>query len=224
MPLQRYRWDGNPRPSMQPYDLHAECRVATHHTSRLVAVVLPNDLEVTVRCFSTPNVYIANPQFYDYLHFIEFRADGSVEMVDGAGQVLNTLAHGKYRVHKIDISTAEVEFYDVVQVNPYKKHEKRGDVENFRLKVVNEKGVFPFREEIVWRVDDEDAWPCLLYQSRYIFEFDPLQFGRSNQIGNYLLENKELVESARTYYIRDEVQKLTAKELEALGIPKNAFW
>jgi hypothetical protein len=191
-----------------------------------VAVVLPNDREATVLCFSTPNVYIANPHFYDYIHFIEFKADGSVEMVDGAGQALNTLAHGKYRIHKIDISTAEVEFYDVVEVNPYKRHEKRGDVENFRVKVVKEVGFFPFRRETVWQVNDEDAWPCLLYQSRYVFVFDPLEFGRSNQIGNlyYLLENKELVDSARYYYIRDEGQRLTAKELEALGIPRNAFW
>ena len=179
-----------------------------------------------MQCFSTPNVYLANPQFYDYLHDIKFEADGSVEMVDAAGQIINTVAHGKYRVHKIDAFKAEVEFYDLVQVNPYKRHEKRGDVEDFRVKVVKEEGVFPFREETVWRVEDEDEWPCLLYQSRYLFEFDPLEFGRSNQMGNlyYLLENKELIESVRYYYIRDEGQRLTARELEALGILKSAFW
>lgn len=179
-----------------------------------------------MQCFPTPNVYIANPQFYDYLHLIEFKADGSVEMVDGAGQVLNTLAHGRYRVRNIDASTAEVEFYDLVQVNPYKRQEKRGDVEDFRVKVVKEEGSFPFREETVWRIEDEDEWPCLLYRSRYVFEFDPLGFGRSNQMGNlyYLLENKELVESVRYYYIRDEGQRLTVRELEALGRPRSAFW
>ncbi|MFH1484945.1 MAG: hypothetical protein ABIH46_02645, partial [Chloroflexota bacterium] len=151
---------------------------------------------------------------------------GSVEMVDGAGQMLNTMARGKYRIHGIDASSAEVEFYELVEVNPYDEDEKIGDVDSFRVKAVREESVFPFREETALRIEKEDEWPCLLYRARYVFESDPLEFGRPNQAGNlyHLLEDVELDESVRYYYIRDEVQRLTARELEALGIPRSAFW
>jgi hypothetical protein len=168
----------------------------------------------------------ANPYYYDYIHSLYFEDDGTVELVDGAGQLVNAVATGKYRVHKIDIDSGEVEFYNLVEVNPYKNNKKIRKLKPFTVRFFREEGIFPFRQEIVWRIDNEDEWPCLLYKARYVFESDPLSFARENQARNlyYLTENKDLFDSACYYYSRKDGQELTAKEMLDLGIPKETFW
>jgi hypothetical protein len=168
----------------------------------------------------------ANPHYYDYIHSLVFKDDGSVELVDGAGQLINAEAVGKYRVRDIDASSVEVEFYDVIEVNPYQKDRRLRDIAPFKVKVLREEGVFPFRQEVVWKINDETEWPCLLYRARYVFDSDPLAFARAKQARNlyYLLEDKDLIDAARYYYLREDRQELTAKEMLALGIPKEAFW
>ncbi len=59
----------------------------------------------------------ANPHFYDYIHFLNFQEDGSVELIDGAGQLINTVARGNYRVGTVTQNSAEVTFYNLVEVN-----------------------------------------------------------------------------------------------------------
>jgi hypothetical protein len=112
-----------------------------------------------------------------------------------------------------------------VEYGPYTE-KKLGDIESFTAKVIKEQGVFPFRQETVWRVDGEDEWPCLLYRIRYVFESDPIAFARDRRIRNlyYLLEEKEPVESTRIYFAWDDAQRLTAREMISLGISKGSFW
>jgi hypothetical protein len=168
----------------------------------------------------------AYPHYYDYLHALRFRGNGTVEFLDGAGQLINTNAIGKYRVREIDSLLAEVEFFDIVEVDPYQNERKLRDIPAFKVNVKREEGQFPFRQEVVWKIKDEIEWPCLLYTVRYVFNIDPLGFGEDSQAGNlyHLLENKDLASSTYCYYLDNEKQELTANKLLSLGIPKETFW
>jgi hypothetical protein len=168
----------------------------------------------------------AYPHYYDYLHTLDFQANGTVELLDGAGQLINIEAIGKYRVREIDTFLAGVEFYDVMEVHPYQERRKLRDIPAFKVSIKREEGQFPFRQEVVWKIKDENEWPCLLYTARYVFDADPLRFGKGKQITNlyYLLENKDFTESTNCYYSNNDKQELMANKLLSLGIPKEAFW
>ena len=162
----------------------------------------------------------ANPHFYDYIHSLNFQEDGSVEFVDGAGQAINTVAHGKYQVLNPNQNSVEILFTNVVEVNPYQEEEKVNYIGNFTIKIIKEEGTFSFVQEIVWKIEDEQEQPCLIYPVRYVFETDPLAFGRPNQAHNlyYIIENRELIESARYYYPLSVQEKLTLRQLTEKGI------
>ncbi|KRT55697.1 hypothetical protein [endosymbiont of Ridgeia piscesae] len=166
----------------------------------------------------------ANPNYYDYLHLIRLVEDGTVELIDGAGQSINTEVNGKYSIYEMDADTVSIKFYDLVEADSYRPDEKIRDIDPFVVKVVKEKGNFAFRQEVIWRIDSEDDWPCLLFDTRFVFEFDPLCFWQVNRKRNpyYLLENKEQDGPIRHYYLDEK--KLTLKEMQDLGIPKESFW
>lgn len=174
---------------------------------------------------AVPTLLSANPHFYDYVHHVTLDADGGVEMVDGAGQALNTLAKGRYRIVAQDDAKAELEFLDLVELNPYQEKEKIGDIDTFRICVRKETGVYAFCQEVVWRIPDKTKWPCIMYHTRYICSDDPLAFGRANQAQNlyYIIERRELVESAKTYYAREDRIELTVEELLQKGITPLGF-
>lgn len=162
----------------------------------------------------------ANPHFYDYVHVMLFQEDGFVKFVDGAGQCINTIARGRYKVSESPCDSAEVAFSCVVEVNPRREEEEINHVPDFRVKLTRETGVFAFAEEVVWRIEDEQEHPYLLYTTRYVFDRDPLAFSRPKQMKNlyHLVEDKEMVESARCYYPVDGGQRLTLGQLREQGI------
>src|SRR5437764_1132610 len=121
-----------------------------------------------------PTQLDANPHFYDYRHVIKFQSQEAVELVDGAGQVFNMKARGQYRIHPAGNNTAEIEFRDLVLINPYEDDKEIGPVDPIRVRVVREKGLFAFRYETFGKIEDYDEWPCLLYHARYVFDVDPL--------------------------------------------------
>lgn len=168
----------------------------------------------------------ANPHYYDYIHAIRFAPGGSVKLVDGAGQALNAVVSGKYRIVEESETVATLEFFDLIQTNPYRENEKIRDIESFSAKVVKETGSFPFIQEVVWEIENEDDHPCLLFHERYVFEFDPFEFARERQAQNlyYMIESKDLVESARFYYPINYVEQLTKKEIQSLGISEKDLW
>ena len=162
----------------------------------------------------------ANPHFYDYIHSLHFEDNGKIEFVDGAGQVINTVARGGYRLGEVKQNSAEISFIEVVKVNPYEADKVIAAVGDFAVRVTREEGLFSFAQEIMWKIQDEQETPCLLYTERYVFETDPLAFGRSSQSRNlyYITESRELVESARYYYPRNNAQILTIRQLKAKGL------
>jgi hypothetical protein len=84
----------------------------------------------------------ANPQFYDYLHVLNFKDDYTIELVDGAGQLINTVGHGRYAIRDLSPSTAEVTFFELVEVDPYHNNRKIHDIPAFTVHVTKEDGVF----------------------------------------------------------------------------------
>jgi len=130
--------------------------------------------------FLLSGAFEANPHLYDYLHRLSFSPSGLVEMVDGAGQVLNSLVNGRFSLQAAGQNAALVQFF--------------------------------------WNIRDEQEWPCLLYQCRYVFEGDPLTRVFSSRTGNlyYRLEGEE--PDTNAYYRQDDRQQLTARELSQMGI------
>ncbi len=169
---------------------------------------------------------IANPHFYDYIHVLDFKDDQTVELVDGAGQLINTVARGHYQARDLSPSSAEVTFFGLIEVDPYHNYQKIDDIPDFTVQVSKEDGSFAFLREVVWKIEDAATHPALLYQTRYVYAFDPLEFGRPNQANNLynIVEQKELVDSVRYYYPRDDAQELVLRDMLALGIPRAAFW
>jgi hypothetical protein len=116
---------------------------------------------------------IANPHYYDYIHTLEF-SNGTVEFVDGAGQVLNAVVMGRYRVFGEDETSARIDFFNLVETNPYsRKHEKIRDIAPIQVKVVREEGLFPFPKNVMLKIEKKGRHPCLLYRERYVFDKDP---------------------------------------------------
>ena len=44
-----------------------------------------------------PRILSANPHYYDYIHYMSFEEDGTIELSDGGGQFMNFEATGKYK-------------------------------------------------------------------------------------------------------------------------------
>ena len=165
------------------------------------------------------SVLVANPQLYDYFHSLKFEGD-KVEFADGAGQAIITIAFGKFAFRQIEPLIAEFEFYDIIEVNPYRKNEKVRDVEPFKIKCHKEEGTFAFWFQAIWNVPNEEDYPCLVCQDRYVFDFDPISFGLENQKHSlyYKIEKRDFSQSARYFYERDKIQRLKFKEVLELGI------
>lgn len=162
----------------------------------------------------------ANPHLYDYLHFLHFEPDGSVRMVDGGGQVINTSSCGRYQISQND-GSFDIHFSNLIQTNPFEKDKIIAQIDDFSVSCQKQNGLFAFRQDVVWQIKDETKWPCLLYRSRYAFSVDPLEFGNTNQEGNlyFLLKNlkrQNFRNATRYYYAMCDAQEFPADELGQL--------
>lgn len=165
-----------------------------------------------------PTVLVANPHWYDYLHHIKVETDGSLEMVDGGGQVINAAVRGHIKVFPLTDTQAETSFTDLIEFNPYTQ-EKIGDLPDFKTTLTKEDGIYAFYWEIFGRPKNPDDRRCLLYKTRYVFEVDPLLCVQENQRGNLynMTENRDFKNSVRVYYARDDKEEMTLKALKKLG-------
>jgi len=169
--------------------------------------------------YEPPYVLSANPHYSDYIHALFFQDEASIEMIEGAGQIINGKAVGKYQIVVVNDTTAVIELENLVEVNIYQRDQKIRELDPMKLNVVREEGVFAFRRRNLL-VEDEDKWPCLLFEVRYVFDVDPLAFARNNpfQSGYFLDEEKDFIESTRYYYAQEDRRELTAKRLFELGV------
>jgi hypothetical protein len=168
--------------------------------------------------FMLSGSFEANPHLYDYLHRLSFSPSGTVEMVDGAGQVLNSLVRGRFSLQAAGQNAVLVQFFDLVELNPYDEQEKRRGLDAISVKLTRQEGIFAFKQQVIWSIRNEQEWPCLLYRRRYVFEDDPLTQVLSSRAENlyYLLEAQE--PDTNFYYRRDDGQRLTARELSQMRI------
>lgn len=166
-----------------------------------------------------PTVLVANPHWYDYLHHIKIETDGSLEMVDGGGQVINAVVKGRLTISPITDTQAEFSITKLAEYHPYKKGEKIRNLPDFSTKLTREDGIFAFYEQMFGRPKNPDERPCLLYRTRYVFEVDPLLYVEENQRGNLynMTENRDFKNSVRVYYARDDREEMTVKALKKLG-------
>lgn len=199
------------------------------------------------RSLSLSGSFEANPYLYDYLHRLSFSPSGVVEMLDGAGQHENARVKGRFSVQQRDQSTALVQFSDLVELklkplflvqtidqnpvlsdysnltfveNPdYQNEEPIRTLAPISVLVTREEGLFPFAQQVIGNIRNEEEWPCLLYRVRYVFEDDPLEQVRDRRAGRLYYQQKGWEEpDTRYYYCWDDLQKLTARELTQMGI------
>ena len=132
------------------------------------------------------------------------------------------LFRSKYRISQTDEVSFKIHFSDLVETDPYEYDRVIGQLDDFSVACHKEDGLFAFRQEVVWRINDETKWPWLLYRSRYVFNVDPLEFGNTNQEHNlyFNLENKDFKNSTLYSYARSDAQKLPADELDQLVTEK----
>jgi hypothetical protein len=184
----------------------------------------------------------ANPHLYDYVHTLVFDPSGTVEMVDGAGQRLNTLVRGRFTVEELGPTVFTLHFIDLVEIDPYYKqkrfsgldlpayfravqqyvpydeHDVRRRLDPRSICVTREVDPFLLRCQVIWKISDDLEWPYLLYRARYRFDSDPLAAHVGNREGSlyYSLDPPE--PDTRVYYRAEDAQKFTARELRQAGI------
>lgn len=172
-----------------------------------------------------PSVLVANPHWYDYLHFLDVKPDGQLKMVDGGGQVINAKVRGQFSMIPLSDTQAEITFTQLANYNPYQKNNPPEPLPDFKTTITKEQGVFLFRQEVIWRIADPDDHPYLMYRTRYVFEVDPLACVADHQRGNlyHLTENKDFLNSVCIYYARHDQQELTFKQVKNLDFDPAAF-
>ncbi len=158
-----------------------------------------------------PAYLLANPQYYDYIRTLEFKANSIVEIIEGSGQLIRTYTRGKYKLQPTaHQSLTHFQLYDMGEYDPYSK-EKILDITDYPVYLIQEKGVFAFKQEVVWKIENADEHPCLLYNSRYLFSYKltDLQILRNDEDFN---------ESLDIYYSHEDCQTMTIGNLKKLGI------
>lgn len=182
------------------------------------------------RLLQPGTILIANPERYDYVHNIKLETDGRVEMVDGGGQALRRQIEGRYEITIGNAAEAQIRFYDLLDVDPYKRSQETKVVKPFTTKVVLEKGPFAFECEVVWHVKPDEE-PYVVFPGRIAFDDDPLAAGSEPwpefppdaleypEIRNIVETHKRAVAVNRRYYAAHGRVDLTSREMRKLGLP-----
>jgi len=149
-----------------------------------------------------------NPQYYDYIHFIDFKKNNECLFVDGAGQSICLEAKGYYKFHYNYLKNGGFIYFEIEN----KKFEVQFKIEN---------KTFPLMKEIIWNCEIED-WPFLIFSQRFVFKSDPFEGLYKNRHTNlyFLLEkNREDTNNMRYFYnlnrmVEKPLNKLNRLELE----------
>lgn len=157
---------------------------------------------------------VANPDYYDYIHRIQLKDDGTMLLSDGAGQIINFKGKANYKIeYDSDGKSGILKMSNIILENPYSHKHIQIDRSEMDIKFTIEYDQYILTQGRIWplsSVFDEDL---LIYNRRYIFEIDPLKIGhktRQQNIFNIMEDVKEL--SERTYYDNKNVVRKTRKE------------
>lgn len=173
-----------------------------------------------------PLVLAANPHYYDYIHFIDLKADQQVEMVSGGGQALHRRLLGRYELSFQGEEEATLRFFDLSDVNPYKNSITIGQPAEASYQIHIEKGVFALCSDIPANIPD-DKWPWLVFSFRLVFDDDPLSMGQP-PLPPELAEHPETreiyesymasLEGRKRYYMGAHGEKVTYSDIVARGL------
>ena len=158
----------------------------------------------------------ANPDYYDYIHHLQFGSDGDVKLTAGAGQVIHFSAQGKYR---LDLSNGTLELFGLRQMNPYGNEVPRS-LPNRTNQFTIEAGVFAMLQETPFRPQPPDKEPVIVFTERYVFETDPLAFAQESAKSNlyYIIETRDLKVSECIYYRSDLREQITMADAKRKGL------
>lgn len=177
---------------------------------------------------------VANPHRYDYVHNLELKQDGTVEMVAGACQVLRRRIMGRYEILPHGSTAADVRFYDLRDVDPYGRSPESREVDEFTARVLLEVGVWAYECEVVWHVKPNEE-PYVLYRARLAFDADPLSAGLPSwpefppealevpEIRNLVESHKRSAEASRRYYLARDHVEMPFFELQKLDLPPESI-
>ena len=147
----------------------------------------------------------ANPQYYGYIHCIDFKRNNECVFIDGAGQSICLELKGYYKFH-----------YNYFKNGGYIHFEI--DNKKFDIEFEIEKGNFVIMEEIIWNSKIED-WPFLIFLERFKFKTDPFEGIYKNRETNlfFIIEkDKETKDNILYFYNRQKKHIIkNAKQLNS---------
>lgn len=178
--------------------------------------------------------FVANPHRYDYVHNLELKDDGTVEMVDGGCQALRRRINGRYEILPCSATEADVRFYDLLDVDPYERSPETRPVADFTAHVILEEGVWAYECEVVWNVKPNEE-PYVLYRARLAFDSDPLAAGSQRwpefppealaipELRELDESHKRSFEASRRYYVAKDRIEMPLCELQKLELPPSSL-
>jgi len=150
----------------------------------------------------------ANPNYYDYLHYLTFDEDGSVNICDGGGQSISFKGEGKYElVFDEDMKSGTLFLRNVYPVN-WLTQEKGKKCDDLEVKFTVEEGEYKLVQGRIWGIRSAFDEEYMIYNKRYVFEFDPIAAipecgeGRKQTLF-FLIKNLD-EQKERIYYERGE--------------------
>lgn len=155
----------------------------------------------------------ANPDFYDYMHYIFLYEDGTCKFIDGGGQNICLELKGTYKM-----------IYDNEHNNSgsltFKFKNETIDKNitvNFRI----QEDLYVLQNEIIWNSTIQD-WPFSIYTKRFIFDIDPFIdfYGNRQCLYFWLNQDKESVESMKIFYPSNDEQTKQLKDLNEIELNK----
>lgn len=153
--------------------------------------------------------HCACPHLYDYVHRISLNADQSANLVDGAGQCLNSMASGQWALSK----SHDPEKYTLHISNPQEDREYLNRVPTYRSFKVDfsiDTGEWTKVVQSPARRRPGEPIQTLTCFSRLVFDQDPLKLlcdddeSESDNLYNLLNKDSKFLDRERTFYAMDD--------------------
>lgn len=159
--------------------------------------------------FVYPAQLVAKPYYYDYINMLTLSADDSVELVYGESQGVRDEVTGQFTLTRTGDDRARLTLTGLQRSEQYRYEDDSAELPDMSIQISHETGVFAFRQEVMWRIDDPDEHPCLLYRVRYRLTPDPLLLPDSGTTGEA---------DVALCYLPEDGQQLSVKTLREMGI------
>ena len=155
--------------------------------------------------------HCACPHLYDYVHRITLNADQSAELVDGAGQCLNSLASGQWALSK----SRDPQKYTLHISNPQEDRDLSYEPTycGFKVDFLIDTGEWTKVMQSPARRRPGRPIETLTCFSRLIFDQDPLQLlyqddeSKPANLYDVLNKDSKFLDRERTFYAMDDAEE-----------------